>query len=282
MNNYVVAVSGGVDSVVLLDMLARTQTGNVTVAHFDHGIRPGSANDALFVERLAARYRLPFVTRREELGADASEELARNRRYAFLRQEAKRCSGVIVTAHHADDVVETIAINLSRGTGWRGLAVLNSPDIARPLLRFTKNELRRYATENCLEWVEDSTNNSTKYLRNRVRQTLTVLTDEQKQSVRALYQKQLLLSRAVDNEVTALLTDQKGEYSRYFFTQIDDVSACELLRGAIFEQTTIRLQRPQIERGLIAIKTARSTSRCDVGGGVKFLFTERTFIVETP
>ena len=81
MTRYIVAVSGGVDSVALLDMLARLSDHELIVAHFDHGIRSDSAEDALFVSGLAEQYGLPFEMRREELGSNASEDLARTRRY---------------------------------------------------------------------------------------------------------------------------------------------------------------------------------------------------------
>src|SRR5690606_15740277 len=116
--------SGGVDSVVLLDILARSDRYDLTVAHFDHGMRPDSAADARFVEGLAAQYGLDFIGKREELGVQASEDRARSARYDFLFAEAKKRSAVVATAHHLDDVVESIAINIVRGTGWRGVAVL--------------------------------------------------------------------------------------------------------------------------------------------------------------
>jgi moderate conductance mechanosensitive channel len=96
---YIIAVSGGIDSVVLLDLMSRTEK-DLVVAHFDHGIREDSASDARFVEALSDRYKIQFVCRREKLGADASEELARQRRYEFLRGVATDFDGVIVTAHH--------------------------------------------------------------------------------------------------------------------------------------------------------------------------------------
>src|SRR5690606_41547248 len=110
------AVSGGIDSVVLLDMLSHVPGLKLVVTHFDHGIRPDSAQDAVFVEELAAHYGLPFETKRVELGTKASEELARRHRYAFLRDVAARYNAKIITAHHADDVIETVAINHIRGT----------------------------------------------------------------------------------------------------------------------------------------------------------------------
>ena len=105
---YIVAVSGGVDSMVLLDMMVRAGAGELVVAHFDHGIRPDSHHDAAFVKKIAEQYGLPFESRREVLGETASEALARERRYAFLRHVAKKHNAQIVTAHHLDDLVETV------------------------------------------------------------------------------------------------------------------------------------------------------------------------------
>lgn len=279
---YLVAVSGGVDSVVLLDMLVRAGRYELIVAHFDHGIRSDSAADARFVRELAAQYGLPFVSRREELGARASEELARSRRYDFLRHEAKKHEAVIVTAHHQDDCIETICINLTRGTGWRGLAVFDSKEVARPLLSLTKQELLAYATSHRLEWVEDSTNGEDRYLRNRIRRLLVSgLSANDKQKVLDLWHGQRELKREIMKE-TARWRESSGEYSRYFFTAIDDTSGHELLRGAISDRVGASPTRPQIERALIAIKTARPGSSIEVGGGVKVLFAKGTFIVETP
>lgn len=83
MKRYVLAVSGGVDSVVLLHQALNWPDTELIVAHFDHGIRKESARDALFVRTLAGKYKLPFVSERQELGKGASEELARRARYGF-------------------------------------------------------------------------------------------------------------------------------------------------------------------------------------------------------
>src|SRR5690606_26701133 len=104
---YIVAVSGGVDSVVLLDMLSKKTEHELIVAHFDHGIRPDSHEDAAFVQKLAQRYGHTFEMKREELGAYASEATARERRYAFLGALAKKHQAAVMTAHHLDDLVET-------------------------------------------------------------------------------------------------------------------------------------------------------------------------------
>lgn len=120
---YIVAVSGGVDSVVLLDMLAKQADLQLVIAHFDHGIREDSKQDALFVAHLAAKYHVPFESERVELGHGASEALAREKRYAFLRMMFKKYNAdAIITAHHQDDVIETSMINILRGTGRHGLS----------------------------------------------------------------------------------------------------------------------------------------------------------------
>lgn len=275
---YVVAVSGGVDSVTLLDMLAAQPGLELIVAHFDHGIRSDSAADAAFVGELAAHYQLPFEQRREELGAQAGEAEARARRYAFLRAVAERYSAPIVTAHHADDMVETIAINLSRGTGWRGLAVLNS-EIVRPLLSYTKEELHEYATAHTLQWHEDSTNASDAYLRNRLRRKIyDRLTDDDKRQLQALRARQVELKQAIEQEVAALLASGP-EYSRYFFTAIDSRTADELFGALCKHAVGVSPTRPQRQRALLAIKTARPGTIHQIATGTELCVDRTTFCV---
>lgn len=278
---YLVAVSGGVDSVVLLDMLVKENNHQLTVAHFDHGIREDSAADARFVAELAKKYDLPFIVKREELGKSASEALARERRYAFLKAEASKLHAQIATAHHADDVVETVAINLIRGTGWRGLAVLQTQGITRPLLRKTKADIRDYALEHRLEWVEDSTNATDAYLRNRVRRQIArTMNPAKKRRVGELRDKQLIIKYAIKRELDALLPDM--EQSRYFFNMVTSVVAIELLRDVVARAAGKALTRPQLDRALLAIKVAKAGSEYEAGEGVTLVFKTATFVVKTP
>jgi len=277
--HYVVAVSGGVDSVVLLDMLAGQPELELVVAHFDHGIRKDSADDARFVEELAATHRLPFETKREELSAQASEELARQRRYAFLREVAAEHQARIITAHHADDVVETIAINLSRGTGWRGLAVLDS-DIVRPLLGFTKQEIRAYAEAHSLHWHEDSTNASDAYLRNRLRRRLADVSKDQQWQLRALRDEQVALKRAIDNETLRLMGDARA-YSRYLLTSVDAMTADELFRALCQRELGVAPTRPQRTRALLAIKTGRPGTVHHVATDTTLTLKKTTFGIKS-
>jgi tRNA(Ile)-lysidine synthase len=275
--NYIVAVSGGVDSVVLLDMLSKTQH-KLIVAHVDHGIRgEESTADARFVAALARRYQLPFVSTELHLGAHASEETAREKRYEFLFGEAEKYRAVVVTAHHRDDIIETITLNLTRGTGWRGLAVLARKDIERPLLDMSKAQLYAYALAHHLEWVEDVTNHTDVYLRNRIRTRLGALSGETKDVLAGLRRDQLILAGAIDHEAARRLEPHHGD--RYFFSQIDHASAMELLRMEIQRKTGRSLPRPQLERALHAIKVARTGTRVEVGEGVVIAFRARNFDV---
>ncbi|MEI6054204.1 MAG: tRNA lysidine(34) synthetase TilS [Candidatus Saccharibacteria bacterium] len=271
---YIVAVSGGIDSVVLLDMLSKKKNLELVVAHFDHGIRDDSHLDAEFVKNLSIMYNLPFESKREELGREASEEIARDCRYRFLREIAAKYNGIVVTAHHSDDVVETIAINLLRGTGWRGLAVLDS-DITRPLTHLTKKEILSYAKKHKLRWRDDSTNASDKYLRNRVRLQTAKMSDDEKLQVLCLWETQKDIKKVVDQEVRSLVGDGPS-YSRYFFTHVGEASAIECLRCI----TGARLTRPQMLKLLFNIKTIKAGKKYTAGGGVKINFTSRNFTVE--
>lgn len=277
---YIVAVSGGVDSVVLLDMLVKRKLpyqGTFVVAHFDHGIRPDSAEDAAFVRELAALYGLAFETTREELGAGASEETARDRRYTFLHAVAKRHDARVLTAHHVNDVVETVAINLHRGTGWRGLAVLDSPNIDRPLLALQKEALVEYAHANGLTWREDSTNQGDTYLRNRLRKQLHHAAAEEVSLLGAYRKRQVALKRQIDTEALQLIGE--APYSRYLFTVVPEREAVELLRMLCVREVGISPTIPQRRRALIAIKTQRAGSRYEVARGIVIVFSRSTFVV---
>ena len=273
---YLIAVSGGVDSVVLLDMLAKKHK-NILVAHFDHGIREDSKEDAIFVRQLAVKYGVKFFTKREELGANASEEKARRARYKFLRELSEKQNATIVTAHHLDDVAETIIINMVRGTGWRGLAVLNAEDIYRPLINFKKQEIINYAKQNNLKWREDSTNSLNVYMRNIVRHKID-LSNEQKNELQILHQEQIRLAKEIKSEVTSLLKSIKNDnkISRYFINSIDQASAYEIIR----ELTKGELTPSQIDSVINAIKTQRNGTIFEASKNIKIHFTTRFFTLE--
>jgi tRNA(Ile)-lysidine synthase len=176
-----VAVSGGADSVALLELLceARDRLGIVvSVAHYNHHLRGDeSEGDAEFVQTLAAARDILFFSRDAEARHDSNvEALARRDRYAFFESLVRDGRvAKVATAHTADDQAETVLTRLLRGGGPAGLAgILPVRDhwLVRPLLEVRRAELRAWAFERGLQWREDSSNADRRFLRNRIRQEL--------------------------------------------------------------------------------------------------------------
>ena len=173
----ILAVSGGIDSMVLLERFFRAEPENIVVAHFNHGTRISADLDEQFVFSRCKELKVPFETMKIMLGEGVSEELARQKRYDFLYHVANKYGGEIYTAHHLDDLIESIAINLIRGTGWRGLTPFSDNRIHRPFIEmgFYKVDILRFAAENKVLFREDPTNATDDYLRNRVRLKLFIM-----------------------------------------------------------------------------------------------------------
>lgn len=259
---YVVAVSGGVDSVVLLDMLQKQASLRLVVVHYDHGIRPDSAADARFVKELAEKYGLPFVGRAGKLGPAASEALARAKRYEFL-EEVRRASKArsIITAHHQDDLLETAILNLLRGTGRRGLSSLRSTDqIVRPLLHKPKAALLKRAAERGLSWREDSTNQDEKYTRNYIRrQVIPKLNDYQREELLRIIRRLHDLNDEIDahliNHLHVRLDNERLD--RLWFTQLPHNIAKEIIHAWLRRHKIKDIDRKLLERIVVAAKTSK-------------------------
>lgn len=167
------AVSGGLDSMVLLDAVARVvPAARLQVATFDHGTGKFARRAVAHVRRAAAARGIAFVAG----GGDPlppTEAAWRAARWAFLRETAARAGARIVTAHTEDDQVETVLMRALRGAGARGLAGLHAPsDVLRPLLGIARRTLERHAGRNGIAWVEDPSNADMRFFRNRVRRDL--------------------------------------------------------------------------------------------------------------
>lgn len=184
---YLVGVSGGRDSVALLQRLVDAGYKKLIVCHLNHQLRGrASEADALFVRKLADKYRVDLAVKSANVRAFAAkkkmsiETAARDARYNFFVQTAKRrhCLTIFL-GHHADDVVETFLINLFRGSGTTGLGSMrevskrriNDVDlkIVRPLLGIWRSEIDRYIRSYRLKFRDDATNKSPTPLRNRIR-----------------------------------------------------------------------------------------------------------------
>ncbi|MBC7331422.1 MAG: tRNA lysidine(34) synthetase TilS, partial [Synergistetes bacterium] len=180
---------GGVDSVVLLDLLvnlAPLYDLKLHVVHLDHGIRDiDSYEDSIFVQELALRYGLGFtmgkIDARVRERGESVEEGARRLRYSFLRRCLDELKAhKIALAHHADDQVETLIMRILRGTGPSGLCGMRpkNPPYVRPLLNLWRSEIEEYALEKGLSYRVDLTNYDTHYFRNKVRHLLFPLLEE--------------------------------------------------------------------------------------------------------
>jgi tRNA(Ile)-lysidine synthase len=179
-----VALSGGADSVALLDALAalrRRRGFELVAAHLDHGLRPGAADDAAFCHELCAALGVPLrggsgrVRERARAEKGGLEQAARRERYSFLRRVKEDEGAVaIAVAHTRDDQAETLLLRLLRGSGPTGLAGMRlaSGDLLRPLLTVSRREVLAHLAERGLAWREDETNADPAYARNRVRNEL--------------------------------------------------------------------------------------------------------------
>lgn len=277
---YVVAVSGGVDSVVLLHILKNQAGLELVVAHFDHGIRPDSKADREFVEQLAVGYGLPFIYKEGKLGAAASEAEAREARYAFLHQ-TRQDSGAwaVLTAHHQDDVIETAIINLLRGSGRKGLTSLgNQPYVERPFLDVTKRQLKDYADKHRLAWHEDSTNEDVDYLRNYVRHRLLPRFSPADRERLWSIIKNL---RVTNRELDALLMEQlEGQLAaeqldRLWFAQLSYSVAKEMMAAWLRSYGLRNFDGKTLERLTLAAKTAEPGKTFDIRGGASLTVNKR-------
>ncbi len=177
-NKLLLAVSGGLDSMVLLHLLKSLEY-NIAVAHCNFKLR-GSESDyeEKFVVDKAKSIDIAVYTSSintveyAKINKLTIQEAARNIRYNFFNKLCDEYNyNFIVTAHHLDDRIETMFINLLRGTGIKGLTSIpvKNNRIVRPLLFATRKDILNYAKENNIEWCEDSSNNEDKYLRNQIR-----------------------------------------------------------------------------------------------------------------
>lgn len=284
----ILAVSGGVDSMLLLAQVAERAAregwlDEVVVAQFDHGTRESAKADQELVMRKARELGVRCEVGRigeglgegglsegslsegslserclSEGGGFLSEAAAREARYEFLEAVARKYAPAeIWTAQHLDDLVETVAINLLRGTGWRGLAVMERAGVRRPWLEEASGgrteqgppdraEIWRQAGERELVFREDPTNQEAIYLRNRVRARLAGWPRARKLELWRGWRQQKELRREIDQLVAELLPAQGAEWRRSWFQGLEPAVARELLRAGLL-RIGVRATRPQLE-----------------------------------
>jgi tRNA(Ile)-lysidine synthetase-like protein len=291
---YVLAISGGVDSMTLLDLLVKqadssqlianssTSSLELVVAHFDHGIRQDSSKDKELVAKAAKSHGLVFESHQGKLGTDASEDLARVARYKFLESVAEKHKAKgIITAHHQDDLIETAFINIIRGTGRAGLSSMSKSRIYRPLLSISKKDILDYAKKNHIVWHEDATNTDTKYLRNYIRTNITSrLTDKQKLEIINNLDKVAKTNKMIDDEIATLShLHLNNQLDRRAYTMLTVNVAEELLMSWLRQNNLRDFDRKTIKRLSGAIKTGQAGSVHEIMSNRKLKLGIKTAIL---
>lgn len=226
-SKLLLAVSGGVDSIVLVDLCHKAKL-NFAIAHCNFNLRgEESDGDEEFVSRLAEDLEVEVFIENFDTQKYASEHslsiqmAARDLRYDWFDE---LCSAFkfdyILTAHHANDNLETFLINLLRGTGLEGLSGIKMAmnKVIRPMLDFPRQEIEAYAREHELAWREDSSNASTKYLRNKIRHEVVPLLEEiNPQFLRSFSQTQAYLKENLDlvEDYISLIYPEAVKKSKY-------------------------------------------------------------------
>lgn len=285
-----VAVSGGRDSVALLHVLAGLvpELGlSLSAAHFNHNLRPESAEEYRFVRELCDRMGIPFfggegqvaeAARREKLSLEVA---ARRERHRFFVEALvqSRCD-VLATAHHADDQAETFLLRLLRGAGAAGLSAMAPMEgsIIRPLLGINRQEITRYCAEQGLSWREDASNASLEIPRNRVRhQLLPYLEQYFNPGVRQVLLRSAALLRSDDDYLHQLalqayerLCGKETPWSAQLdgLTQLADPVATRVIRIMLCRAGRRQdVEALHVERALKLARAGHTGQRIDVGGG---------------
>ena len=222
------ATSGGLDSMVMVHLFQKLNY-NIAIAHCNFQLRGmESFGDQNFIQEYSQEYQIPvFITQFDTKAFAEDYKLstqvaARELRYNWFYElmETKEYD-YILTAHHADDSLETFIINLTRGTGLDGLTGIpkQNDKIIRPLLPFTRQEIMAFAQENQIEWREDSSNASDKYLRNKIRHDLVPLLKELNPQFMEAFQK----TQTYLQEASAMVEDASIMVYQQVVTQEEDL-----------------------------------------------------------
>ena len=211
-NKIVIGCSTGPDSMALLDMLLKIREKYnlyIIVAHVNHNVRKESYEEAEFLKKYCAMNNLIFESMViEEYGDDNFHNEARNIRYSFFDNVVKKYNAdYLMTAHHGDDLMETILMRIVRGSningysGFKKIVDMDSYKIVRPLIYYTKDQLEQYDKDNNVTYYVDSSNSKDKYTRNRYRKYVLPFLKEEDKDV---HLKFLKYSETLNNASTFL------------------------------------------------------------------------------
>ena len=288
----VLAVSGGRDSMCLLDVMAQhpRRKTRVVVACFDHGTGRHS-REAADIAAEAARAAGITFRRGVATRPGRSEAEWRAARWSFLQDVARREDGVVVTAHHRDDHLETVVMRVLRGAGVRGLAGLRaSPpagiELRRPWIDIDRGRIARYAAAHDVRWVDDPTNDDTAFFRNRVRRDLLpalAATDPAlSETLDQISRRAAGLREDVDQLATRFQRGTVGGVVQVDPAILDlPVEGRSLLWGAILQRSGVVVDRRGYER-LASLTTMRAGDEVQLSGRVSVTRTGSAVGIHRP
>jgi tRNA(Ile)-lysidine synthase len=209
-----VGVSGGMDSIVLVDLLKRLRC-NFSIAHMNYGLRGNDSDeDEKFVQTFAESHGIQFHLQcvdMTDLNGESIQMVARTKRYTWFNElVSKYRYDFILTAHHLNDSFETTLLNLTKGTGIKGLTGISGQNdkILRPLINVSKEVIHEYAVQRNLAWREDVSNTESKYLRNKIRNQVIPVLNEMNPSLletfRNTNERLIGVSQLLDQEVVRI------------------------------------------------------------------------------
>lgn len=285
----IVAVSGGPDSMALLHILHQFGFKKLIVAHMDHGIRMDSYHDAHLVATFTEQLHRDFflkqvnVPKLAQLRNDNMEAVGRNERYDFFRQlKAEHRAQYIITAHHADDQVETVLMNMVRGCGLSGLTGMNllEGDIWRPLLHFSKQELIQYCKDHQISYVNESSNQDLTYRRNYLRHSVIPQLKKLNPNLLGTMQKNIHIWRMAQEELEvrarAFLEDHCEQDHRYRlepFLERSELEQQMILRELhqLVHGHKMNLMQDHLEQVLKVLRQKTSGKKKEFGPGMLLL-----------
>lgn len=288
-----VAVSGGLDSMVLLHVL-HTMEHPCHVLHIDHGLRGSeSAGDAVFVQHWCADHDVPCrvvvvdVKAYKAAHGGSTQMAARALRYAAFREAVLQGPHTLALAHHADDAVETFFTHLMRGMGAKGWKAIptRSGSIIRPLLNLRRADLEAYAKEHDVQHREDASNTELRYMRNRIRHVLMPLLETMRPGTGQVMVRNVQLLREMDAVVQAQLdlhlkgsTPDADGTLRVPIKNILSSSMPRLMLMRLLRQAGMHPER--VEDILLAMEQGRVGVRFPTGEST--VFVDRTDLVIAP
>lgn len=292
-DHLLLAVSGGVDSVVLCELCHRSGY-SFSIAHCNFQLRGDeSVRDENFVRSLAERYGVRVHVKHFETESYAQQHklsiqvAARNLRYQWFRELLSQFQiQKLLTAHHANDNVETVLMNFFKGTGITGLRGIlpKQGDIVRPLLFATKETIKQFAEENKLSWVEDSSNTSDKYTRNFIRnQLMPVITEMYPQAesnllsnIQRFREVEFLYRQTIEKNIKKLV-EQKGAELHIPILKLKNTQAAATVLYEILHPLNFTSKQAEEALHLIESETGKY-----VASSTHRIFKNRNWLIISP